>query len=136
MECSICFDILDSRNEMTTKKTDTCVHAFHSDCLKEWLKVKNTCPNCRTEVSNKIYSDLHIPFPGCDTRSSNMMPSLNDILSDSSENAFPDIFTPVVEHQRVPTYRGRTVYGNGVSIYHFGSSESENTIQNMNEMID
>ena len=29
----------------------SCFHSFHSDCLKEWIKRKNTCPLCNVEVA-------------------------------------------------------------------------------------
>jgi hypothetical protein len=28
----------------------TCEHSFHMDCIKEWLKVKKSCPVCRKDV--------------------------------------------------------------------------------------
>jgi hypothetical protein len=30
-----------------------CGHVFHTGCLLGWLKTKNTCPCCRTELYNK-----------------------------------------------------------------------------------
>lgn len=29
-----------------------CEHIFHNDCLLQWLKVKNTCPDCRAVLPN------------------------------------------------------------------------------------
>ena len=27
-----------------------CIHIFHADCIKTWLKNKNTCPICKFEI--------------------------------------------------------------------------------------
>ncbi len=27
-----------------------CNHLFHSDCLKAWMEIKNTCPECRRNL--------------------------------------------------------------------------------------
>ena len=42
--CSICCE-----NLINGKKIihTSCEHEFHDKCLKEWLKNKDTCPNCR-----------------------------------------------------------------------------------------
>ena len=29
-----------------------CGHLFHSECLKSWLAIKNTCPECRRNLPN------------------------------------------------------------------------------------
>ena len=42
-ECSICLDDIPS-NEL---KTTQCGHHFHKDCIKNWRRMKNNCPNCR-----------------------------------------------------------------------------------------
>jgi len=44
--CSICLEKL---------KDDKCVilnceHIYHKDCIKEWLKKNNNCPNCRINI--------------------------------------------------------------------------------------
>lgn len=35
------------------------IHIFHGDCLKEWFKVKMTCPTCRMDL-NQLYSKSKI----------------------------------------------------------------------------
>ncbi len=42
MCCSICFN----DNDNNGKKLP-CGHGFHQNCIKEWSKIKNSCPNCR-----------------------------------------------------------------------------------------
>jgi hypothetical protein len=36
----------------------TCGHAFHKDCLKDWLKRKNRCPLCQQTGVAKLYQEL------------------------------------------------------------------------------
>jgi len=32
-----------------------CEHAFHEDCLRAWLRVKNECPNCRQRIYRPVF---------------------------------------------------------------------------------
>ena len=34
-----------------------CSHHFHTECIRQWLKLHNTCPNCREPVQNKSLID-------------------------------------------------------------------------------
>jgi hypothetical protein len=43
VECAICLD------EMQLVTSLSCRHMFHTDCILEWLRQKNTCPVCRTK---------------------------------------------------------------------------------------
>jgi len=47
MECSICFEKYKEAEEL---KFTPCRHLFHEECLKNWLKVKRTCPLCRLDL--------------------------------------------------------------------------------------
>lgn len=29
-----------------------CLHRFHCECIKEWFKRRNTCPNCKDRVTD------------------------------------------------------------------------------------
>ncbi len=40
------FDFLQKKSFILT----TCNHAFHTECLEGWLKMKRECPTCRTIV--------------------------------------------------------------------------------------
>lgn len=42
-DCSVC---LQSRSEDAVRELP-CGHAFHDLCLRNWLKVKATCPICK-----------------------------------------------------------------------------------------
>ncbi|KAL8208089.1 hypothetical protein R6Q57_007501 [Mikania cordata] len=47
--CAICL------SEYNVKETVRCIpecrHCFHADCIDEWLKIKGTCPVCRSSPS-------------------------------------------------------------------------------------
>lgn len=45
-ECVICLTNITTYSMQRT----VCNHTFHSKCLKEWTKRKNTCPCCRTTL--------------------------------------------------------------------------------------
>jgi hypothetical protein len=34
-----------------------CEHIFHDKCVTHWLKIHNTCPLCRYELSDKIFEN-------------------------------------------------------------------------------
>ena len=46
-ECSICFesDVISENGGALP-----CKHTFHKECIKQWFKMKNTCPYCRTNI--------------------------------------------------------------------------------------
>jgi hypothetical protein len=39
--CSICLETPDDCTQLK------CGHVYHKECIHKWLKIKNTCPNCR-----------------------------------------------------------------------------------------
>tara|TARA_B100000123_G_C25724588_1_gene426256 strand:+ start:1265 stop:1639 length:375 start_codon:yes stop_codon:yes gene_type:complete len=43
-ECSICLEKYIKNDKLINLH---CSHSFHKDCLNEWLKKNNTCPQCR-----------------------------------------------------------------------------------------
>ncbi|EOA37797.1 hypothetical protein CARUB_v100085910mg, partial [Capsella rubella] len=47
--CCICQEEYNEGEEMGTLE---CGHNFHSQCIKEWLKLKNLCPICKTTGIN------------------------------------------------------------------------------------
>ncbi|CAD8119759.1 unnamed protein product [Paramecium sonneborni] len=54
--CSIC-DMNLQKNEMVMKLN--CSHIFHSECLKPWIRIKNSCPNCRQQIINQLINQNH-----------------------------------------------------------------------------
>ncbi|CAD8179456.1 unnamed protein product [Paramecium octaurelia] len=58
--CSIC-DMNLLKNEMVMKLS--CSHIFHSECLKPWIRIKNSCPNCRQQVLRQGNQENHNQQP-------------------------------------------------------------------------
>lgn len=46
-ECCICFLDFEVNKEVCRLP---CGHIFHTDCVAQWLRKKNTCPECRWEL--------------------------------------------------------------------------------------
>jgi hypothetical protein len=44
-QCSICLENI-SENQHSTE----CGHHFHKDCIGNWRRMKNNCPNCRHQL--------------------------------------------------------------------------------------
>ena len=55
-ECSICLDSNTPCNWTLFK----CNHQFHNTCIYEWMKLHNTCPNCRELIKLKFFVKLHL----------------------------------------------------------------------------
>ena len=49
--CSICLDPWTVEEEGSLAVRLPCSHLFHSDCIKQWLSVRNSCPMCRTPLA-------------------------------------------------------------------------------------
>ena len=49
-ECSICLDRLNTRSAASIK-CDQVFHDFHLNCISQALKEKDTCPNCRGNIT-------------------------------------------------------------------------------------
>ncbi len=45
-ECVICLESLFTKEYKFSKGKDGNCHLFHNDCLEEWLKENDTCPQC------------------------------------------------------------------------------------------
>ena len=46
--CSICLD--DYSDPEIKLNRLPCNHVFHKDCIQEWLKDNDTCPECRMKI--------------------------------------------------------------------------------------
>ena len=60
LQCSICLDKLFTAN--TDVSVLQCGHMYHKDCLERYMKIKNKCPNCRSEITSivkTVYPDVY-----------------------------------------------------------------------------
>ena len=48
--CAICCE--EFLNKTKLVKLPDCNHFFHSDCIKDWLKVKPLCPICKADYNS------------------------------------------------------------------------------------
>jgi len=49
-DCAICYESLkDSEEEKIIYKTP-CMHMYHAECLKKWMRSKMECPLCRAQL--------------------------------------------------------------------------------------
>ena len=46
--CLICLENFQTGDKATMLP---CIHMFHSNCIQEWLKSKNTCPLCKLKLT-------------------------------------------------------------------------------------
>lgn len=53
--CSICLDT--TIKDIKVYQCNRCKYQFHLDCLKEWIKYKMECPNCRFS-KDEFYLDF------------------------------------------------------------------------------
>ena len=53
--CSIC--LAAQENPMQLER---CVHSFCTDCISQWLDIKNNCPLCLDLIGNTQYNKLLI----------------------------------------------------------------------------
>lgn len=47
--CSICIDKIDNKEKV--RLTRFCKHLFHDKCLRDWLLVNESCPNCKEDFT-------------------------------------------------------------------------------------
>ncbi|KAH0722605.1 hypothetical protein KY290_005255 [Solanum tuberosum] len=49
--CSICLDDYYDKEKLTEIN---CGHLFHFGCIREWIKLKNSCPICKRDAGARI----------------------------------------------------------------------------------
>ena len=49
--CCICIEHFSCNQEVYWL---SCTHIFHNECLDEWVRYKNECPTCRSQLELKI----------------------------------------------------------------------------------
>jgi len=47
--CSICCEAYVKGDDIAWSKNDNCCHAYHTDCIMEWLMKHDDCPMCRND---------------------------------------------------------------------------------------
>lgn len=47
--CSVCMDVYEDNQDIILLP---CNHYFHADCSEGWLKENNSCPLCKTKITN------------------------------------------------------------------------------------
>lgn len=52
-DCVICFTEM-NKTEESLADCSTCQKYFHSECLRRWRQLNNTCPLCRSEFKVKL----------------------------------------------------------------------------------
>lgn len=57
-DCSICLEKIDPTKKSKRITNLECLHWFHYDCIKKWLKAQDTCPTCRHKVEVVIEQQL------------------------------------------------------------------------------
>lgn len=50
-DCSICLGLFEVGDDVSTLP---CAHVYHSNCIKNWLKIQNTCPLCKLEITESL----------------------------------------------------------------------------------
>ena len=45
--CSMCYDNYAKGDDIAWSKNEQCCHAFHTDCIMQWLMNHDDCPMCR-----------------------------------------------------------------------------------------
>ena len=95
--CSICMDSYN--NEEMLRQVPKCEHIFHDECLIEWLKTKQQCPNCNLELTRdkllEYYDEAALKTKGledqprysmdrlvCQTTNQPMLLTGNSVISD------------------------------------------------------
>ena len=49
-KCSICLEDFVFTDEKKIIQTEACNHYFHETCIKQWLRIRTTCPNCQNNL--------------------------------------------------------------------------------------
>ena len=56
-ECEICLDNFSNNNLIINMPK--CKHVYHWECLKDWIKFRPNCPNCRSNLRFNLLTDLY-----------------------------------------------------------------------------
>jgi SNF2 family DNA or RNA helicase len=91
--CQICLVQIDQPTLVSC-----CQNAYCGKCLFQWLKEKNSCPNCRTFVTTDMILYLHSPSVPEKTNSIEVTtPLLPTPLSSQSKKTKPSVILDIIE---------------------------------------
>lgn len=57
-KCSICLEEFLFSDDESVIKTHNCNHYFHESCIKQWLRIRTTCPNCQSNLVARYIENL------------------------------------------------------------------------------
>ena len=57
--CTICLEDYTKGEEVVLCP---CKHCYHKHCIKEWLKLKNSCPMCKLNIRRSFLSNEATPL--------------------------------------------------------------------------
>ena len=57
--CTICLEDYTKGEEVVLCP---CKHCYHKHCIKEWLKLKNSCPMCKLNIRRSFLSNETTPL--------------------------------------------------------------------------
>lgn len=75
--CNICLMDFEIGEEIGWSPNPDCIHAFHKECIVDWLMVKNECPICRRDYLNEKVNDIEVS--GDDERLNEAIESIGSI---------------------------------------------------------
>ncbi|KAI3879212.1 hypothetical protein MKW98_028779 [Papaver atlanticum] len=52
IDCAVCLDDYEDRDML---RLIPCLHAFHTNCIDEWLVSHTTCPHCCSDLLKPIF---------------------------------------------------------------------------------
>ena len=81
--CTICIMEIDRSEEI--REIKSCGHIFHAGCLENWLKVKESCPLCKTvldcyQLDRETYGERP-----------RTVEDEEDLVDDGSDNEMPEV---------------------------------------------
>lgn len=92
-DCPVCLAVFEASDRL--KFLPVCKHAFHSECIDEWLRFHSTCPICRVSLSSPVEKATtagDAPFSDDDDGN----PSGIDLPPDFDVVGYPPQETPAV----------------------------------------
>ena len=111
--CAICLDECTNRGIL-----NCCDHKYCKGCIKQWVKKKNTCPQCQRRIKSIKYGRRRVTVPRRDIRPESL--SMRDIFRD---NVIRIIESVVENHERHLTFhvfpRSETRPGDIGSMFQF-----------------